>query len=72
MTQVINLARRAIDGRLTIEEVNLATKQQVEQDTYLGLGVLFLASSKCSGGVVAAILDKGIDIDGYVEVSKNL
>jgi hypothetical protein len=46
----INLAWHASDGKLTVEEVNGATKEKLEQDmTPGGYTVLYLASEKyCS------------------------
>jgi hypothetical protein len=66
----INLAQRARDGKLTVEEVNAATKEKLEEDKYmLGNTVLYYASGKCGIGVVEAILDKGVDIDRSSHVS---
>jgi hypothetical protein len=66
----INLAWRASDGKLTVEEVNGATKEKLEQDKSPGgYTVLYLASENCGIEVVEAILDKGVDIDGRSWVS---
>jgi hypothetical protein len=55
----INLVKRARDGELTVEEVNAATKEKLEEDK-----VLYWASSYCGLEVVEAILDKNVNIDG--------
>jgi hypothetical protein len=60
----INLAKRAIEGKLTVEEVNGATKEKLEKDKYFEATVLCNATLKCPIEVVKAILDKGVDIDG--------
>jgi hypothetical protein len=59
-----NLADRAEEGELTVEEVNAATKEKLVTDNYFGYTVLFWASYKCGIEVVEAILDKTVDIDG--------
>jgi hypothetical protein len=61
----INLAERAYKGELTVEEVNRATKEKLEKDEYSGDTVLYLVSRYCSIEVVKAILDKGVNIDGF-------
>jgi pyruvate/2-oxoglutarate dehydrogenase complex dihydrolipoamide acyltransferase (E2) component len=60
----INLAERAREGKLTVEEVNGTTKEKLEGDKYLECTVLFCASSNCPIEVVEAILDKGVNING--------
>jgi hypothetical protein len=67
----INLAERASYGKLTVEEVNGATKEKLEEDKSYGYTVLYLASWKCGIEVVEAILDKNVNIDGlsgYVSI----
>jgi hypothetical protein len=59
----INLAERAYKGKLTVEEVNAATKEKLEEDKYGGCQVLYFASLKCPIEVVEAILDKNVNID---------
>jgi hypothetical protein len=63
-----NLAERAYEGKLTVEEVNSATKKKLETDMIGGYPVLFWASGKCSIEVVEAILDKKVNIDGLSTV----
>jgi hypothetical protein len=65
----INLAVRAYEGNLTVEEVNDATKENLETDKEGGFTVLYFASLKCPIEVVEAILDKGVNIDGLSWVS---
>jgi hypothetical protein len=66
----INLADFAYDGELTVEEVNEATKEKLEEDKdQYGNTVLYCASYKCGIDVVEAILDKGVNIDGLSDVS---
>jgi hypothetical protein len=65
----INLAERARDGKLTVEEVKAATKDKLEEDKYVGFMVLFWASNKCGIDVVEGILDKGVNIDEQSTVS---
>jgi hypothetical protein len=60
----VNLAKHAYYGKLTIEEVNTATKEKLEEDKYWNFSVLYWASIECPIEVVEAILDKGVDIDG--------
>jgi hypothetical protein len=68
----INLAKRAFEGDLTVEEVNAATKEKLEGDKdSLGYTVLFWASRYSSIEVVGAILDKNVNINvqsGYVSL----
>jgi hypothetical protein len=61
----INLAERAEKGKLTVEEVNAATKEKLEEDKDKEYGntVLYWASYKCGVEVVEAILDKNVNID---------
>jgi hypothetical protein len=60
----INLAKRAWQGVLTVEEVNAATKEKLEKDKdEYGYTVLKSASRYCSVDVVEAILDKNVNID---------
>jgi hypothetical protein len=65
----INLAKRAILRKLTVEEVNAATKEKSEEDKYGGYTVLYCASYKCVIEVVEAILDKNVYIDELSYVS---
>jgi hypothetical protein len=66
----INLAAIALNGQLTVEEVNGATKEKLETDKSLdGDPVLFCASRYCGIEVVEAILDKKVNIDGFSLVS---
>jgi hypothetical protein len=65
----INLAQRAEEGKLTVEEVKGATKERLEQDNYGGFMVLYCASLKCGIEIVEAILDKSVNIDGLSVVS---
>jgi hypothetical protein len=65
----INLAERAYYGKLTLEEVNRATKEKLEKDEYIGCTVLYCTSKKCPIEVVVAILDKNVNIDGLSGVS---
>jgi hypothetical protein len=61
----INLAERAYRGELTVEEVNTATKEKLEEDkSYFGNTVLYDASCNCGIEIVEAILDKNVNIDG--------
>jgi hypothetical protein len=59
----INLALRASQGKLTVEEVNAATKEKLEEDNHAACTVLYLAIHYCSIEVVEAILDKNVNID---------
>jgi hypothetical protein len=64
-TTDVNLAKRAIEGKLTVEEVNAATKETtLETDERFGLTVLCCASLECGTEVVEAIINKGVDING--------
>jgi hypothetical protein len=66
-----NLAQRAFYGKLTVEEVNRATKEKLETDKDGGYTVLYCASYNCGIEVVEAILDKNVNIDvqsGYVSL----
>jgi hypothetical protein len=61
-----NLEFRALNGKLTVEEVKGATKEKLE-----AYAVLYCSSSKCGVEVVEAILDKNVSIDvqsGYVSL----
>jgi hypothetical protein len=67
----INLAQRAYDGELTVEEINGATKEKLENDKLYGSTLLCNATYKCPIEVVEAILDKNVNIDvqsGYVSL----
>jgi hypothetical protein len=60
----INLAQLACDGKLTVKEVNRATKERLEEDkTSLGYTVLYFASVYCPIEVVEAIVDKKVIVD---------
>jgi hypothetical protein len=65
----INLAKRARDGKLTVSEVNGATKEKLEGDKYFEYTVLYWASVKCGIEVVEMILDKKVNIDELSNVS---
>jgi hypothetical protein len=66
----INLIDSAIKGILTVEEVNGATKEKLEEDNKCGrCTVLYLASMHCGVEVIEAILDKNVNIDGLSHVS---
>jgi hypothetical protein len=73
MASNVNLADRAYRGELTVEEVNVATKEKLETDKYIGydgeLTVLFCVSDKCSIEVVEAIINKVVDVNGLSAVS---
>jgi hypothetical protein len=61
----INLAERALSGKLTVEEVIGATKEKLEGDKdSFGYTVLYWASVKCGMEIVEAILDKNVNVDG--------
>jgi ankyrin repeat protein len=64
MALVQNLAKRAWDDELTLEDIKLADPIKIEQDTYIKRSVLYIASKRCSVDIVEAILDKGIDVNG--------
>jgi hypothetical protein len=59
------LAIRAKEGTLTVEEVNAATKEKLEDDKYGGGTVLWWATAHCPVEVIEAILNKGVNIDGF-------
>jgi hypothetical protein len=59
-----NLADRAYEGKLTVEEVNAASKERLEEDKYDEYTVLNWASIECGIEVVEAILNKGVDVNG--------
>jgi hypothetical protein len=67
----INLAQRAYEGKLTVEEVNRATKKKLEEksEEQYGFTVLYWASNRGPIEVAEAILDKGVSIDGLSFVS---
>jgi hypothetical protein len=67
-----NLAQHAFERKLTVGEVNRATKEKLEEDKCGGYTVLVWASARCSIEVVEAILDKGVDVNALhaSEVSK--
>jgi hypothetical protein len=64
-----NLAWRACYGHLTVEEVNGATKEKLEEDKYGACKVIYFASLKCPVEVIEAILDKNVNIDDQSTVS---
>jgi hypothetical protein len=70
MTSTDNLAERAAEGKLTVEEVRKATKEKVESDkTSDGDTVLFWAShGECGIEVVEAILNNGVDVNGLSSI----
>jgi hypothetical protein len=66
-----NLAQRAYEGKLTVEEVNRATREKLEEDKYNGCTVLYWTSMCCVIEIVEAILNKIVNIDvqsGYVSI----
>jgi hypothetical protein len=65
----INLAHLAYRGELTVQEVNAATKEKLEEDKDGGYSVLYWASRNCSTEVVEVILDKNVNIDRLSFVS---
>jgi hypothetical protein len=65
----INLADLAYIGELTVEEVNRATKEKLEEKDISGFTVLYYASGWCPIEVVEAILDKNVNINGLTLVS---
>jgi hypothetical protein len=65
----INLAHLACRGELTVEEVNAATKEKLEEDKGGGYSVLYWASYNCGIAVVEAVLNKKVNIDGLSDVS---
>jgi hypothetical protein len=65
----INLAQRAMRVILTVEEVNGATKEKLEEDKFSGYTVLVTASARCPIEVVEAIIDKNVNIDGLSRIS---
>jgi hypothetical protein len=69
MTTYVNLATRAWQGKLTVQEVNATTKEILEDDIYYDCTVLYNAIGKCSIEVVEAILDKGVNVNGFDGVS---
>jgi hypothetical protein len=58
----INIAERAFEGKLKVEDVNAAAKEKLKEK-YLGNSLLYWACS-CGIEVVEAILDKKVNIDG--------
>jgi hypothetical protein len=66
----INLAHRASIGILTVEVLNVATKEKLEENkNKFGNTVLYCACYACPIEVVEAIVDKGVNIDGLSKVS---
>jgi ankyrin repeat protein len=62
----ITLAELAYRGKLTIEQVNDATKYMLhERETCAGYSALYWACGQCGSEVIEAILDKGVNIDGF-------
>jgi hypothetical protein len=60
----VNLAQRALSGKLTVSEVNAATKEKLETDkSRRGSTVLYWASCTCRIEVVEAIINKGVDVN---------
>jgi hypothetical protein len=71
-TTDVNLAERAYEGKLTVEELNTATKEKLETDQSGWSGkdtVHYLASRWCGIEVVEVILDKKVNIDELSHVS---
>jgi hypothetical protein len=60
----VNLAERAEKGELTVEEVNTATKEKLEEDKAYGNTVLYSASMWCGIELVEAVINKGVDVNG--------
>jgi ankyrin repeat protein len=66
---IINLACHARDKILTIQDIQNATILQLQQDkTDYNSTTLYEACENCSVEIVEAILDKGVDIDGFTIV----
>jgi hypothetical protein len=60
----VNLAHLAIERKLTVEEVNHATKEKLEGDKDSGgYTVLWWAIVMCPSEIVKEILHKGVNID---------
>jgi hypothetical protein len=64
-----NLALCAFSGKLTVQEVNDATKEKLVEDNFRGDTVLYCASRYCGIKIVEAILDKIVNIDELSHVS---
>jgi N-acetyl-beta-hexosaminidase len=65
-----NLVDRAGMGLLTVEEVNIVTKEKLETVKISdGYTVLYWTSWKCGIEVVEAIIDKGVDVNQLSPVS---
>jgi hypothetical protein len=59
-----SLAVRAIEGKLTVEDIQQSTKQKLEEDRSIsGNSVLYCACWHSSIDVIEAILDKGVDVN---------
>jgi ankyrin repeat protein len=56
-------SERAFYRDLTVEEVNNASKEELQQDEFSGYTIVWCASGWCTVEVVEAILNKGIDIN---------
>jgi hypothetical protein len=66
----INLAECAFEGKLTVEDVNRATKEKLEEDKdSRGRNVLYCSIAKCGIEVVEAILNKNFNINKSLDVS---
>jgi hypothetical protein len=63
-----NLAQRAFNGMLTVEDVKRATKEKLVNNKCVGCTVLYWASGKYPAEVVEAILDKGVNINGVSRI----
>jgi ankyrin repeat protein len=64
----INLAQRAWDAKLTLKEINTATKDKLDEEKdSLGFNVLLRASQNCTSEIVEAIINKGVNIDGLTK-----
>jgi hypothetical protein len=59
----VNLAVRAWEGKLTVEEVNGVTKEKLETDKDGRCTVLYWVSLRCGIEVVEAIINKGVDVN---------
>jgi ankyrin repeat protein len=60
-----NIARRALKGLLTVEEVNHVTKEKLETEFDDGWTTLYCATSGSSVDVVQAIIDRGVNINAF-------
>jgi ankyrin repeat protein len=59
----LNLPEYGWRGQLTVEQVNQATREMLEEKNKFGYTIIYCASKSCSIEVVEAIIDKGVDIN---------